>query len=112
MDRDATQRYPTALDLARDLECWLADQPVRAYREPLYVRVGRWMRQRKPLVTGVATGALLLLVALIIWRFAAYHRKGLVRQQVTDRPVGLAADGLLERNCHVCRTSMPPVWRR
>ena len=40
-------RYPTALALAEDLEHWLADEPVTAYRDPLGVRLARW---------GAATG--------------------------------------------------------
>jgi len=35
-------RYASALDLAADVEHWLADEPVSAYHEPLTVRVRRW----------------------------------------------------------------------
>jgi serine/threonine protein kinase len=38
-------RYQTALDLAAELEHWLADEPVKAYREPFFVRVSRWGRR-------------------------------------------------------------------
>jgi hypothetical protein len=30
----ASERYATALELAADVERWLADEPVTAYREP------------------------------------------------------------------------------
>jgi tetratricopeptide (TPR) repeat protein len=52
-------RYPSARALADDVERWLADEPVRAYREPLRLRLGRWARRRKPLVAGVASAVLL-----------------------------------------------------
>jgi serine/threonine-protein kinase len=52
------QRYATALELAADVEHWLADEPVSACREPAWQRLGRWGRQHKPLVAGAA--ALLL----------------------------------------------------
>jgi pentatricopeptide repeat protein len=58
-------RYATATDLAADIERWLADEPVSAFREPMGARAWRWVRRHKPLVT--AAGALLLtgLAALI-----------------------------------------------
>src|SRR5262249_38640127 len=46
------QRYATAEELASDLEQWLADEPVAAYREPAWARVSRWGRRHKSLVTG------------------------------------------------------------
>jgi serine/threonine-protein kinase len=56
-------RYGTALELAADIECWLADEPVTAYREPVAVRAGRWMRRHKP---AVAAAAAAVLVALLL----------------------------------------------
>jgi serine/threonine protein kinase/tetratricopeptide (TPR) repeat protein len=55
-------RYPSALDLAGDVEHWLADEPVTAYRDPLTVRLTRWGRRHR---TAVTTGAALLLTALV-----------------------------------------------
>src|SRR5581483_3068015 len=40
-------RYATPRLLADDLEHWLADEPVTAYREPGSARLGRWARQHK-----------------------------------------------------------------
>jgi serine/threonine protein kinase len=54
-------RYASALALAADVEHWLADEPVSAYREPAWVRMGRWARKHRTLVT---TAAAVLLVAL------------------------------------------------
>jgi tetratricopeptide (TPR) repeat protein/tRNA A-37 threonylcarbamoyl transferase component Bud32 len=51
-------RYATALDLAADLEHWLADEPVAAYQEPLVARLGRWGRRHKALVSGAAAALL------------------------------------------------------
>jgi serine/threonine-protein kinase len=54
-------RYPTALRIAEDLEHWLADEPVSAWREPWTVRARRWVGRHRTLVTsavatiGVAT---------------------------------------------------------
>jgi serine/threonine-protein kinase len=38
-------RYPSARALADDIEHFLADEPVAAYREPWRVRAGRWVRR-------------------------------------------------------------------
>src|SRR5207249_11861678 len=38
-------RYSSVNELARDVERWLADEPVGAYREPLVARAQRWMRR-------------------------------------------------------------------
>jgi serine/threonine-protein kinase len=51
-------RYLTARELAADVEHWLADEPVTAYREPLSARLRRWGRRHRTAVTSL--GVLLL----------------------------------------------------
>jgi serine/threonine-protein kinase len=55
-------RYPSAAELARDVERWLADEPVLAYPEPLPRRVQRWARRHR---TAVAASFVLLLTTLV-----------------------------------------------
>ncbi|HEV3162461.1 MAG TPA: tetratricopeptide repeat protein [Isosphaeraceae bacterium] len=55
-------RYSSPRALADDIECWMADEPVSARREPLAERSRRWMRRRR---TAVVTGAAAVLFALI-----------------------------------------------
>jgi serine/threonine-protein kinase len=57
-------RYATALELAGDVKCWLADQPVTAWREPVSVRARRWARRHRTLVTSAAAVLVLSLVGL------------------------------------------------
>jgi tetratricopeptide (TPR) repeat protein len=40
--------------LSEDIEHWLADEPVAAYREPWPDRLGRWVRKHQTLVTNAA----------------------------------------------------------
>jgi serine/threonine-protein kinase len=47
-------RYPSAADLAKDVQRYLADEPVAAYRDPLGARLGRWARRHRTLVTSTA----------------------------------------------------------
>jgi tetratricopeptide (TPR) repeat protein len=54
---DAKDRYATARALADDVERWLADEPVTAYRDPLLARAMRWARRHRTAAAGA--GALL-----------------------------------------------------
>jgi serine/threonine-protein kinase len=62
MTLSPSDRYASALDLAADVEHWLADEPVTACREPRSLRLGRWLRRHR---AGVV-GAVAALVAVII----------------------------------------------
>ena len=61
-------RYESAETLKADLERWLADEPVAAYPEMLAIRVGRWMRRHRTLVT--STSAVLVCGVLGLAGFA------------------------------------------
>jgi uncharacterized membrane protein YdfJ with MMPL/SSD domain len=66
------ERYQKASDLAGDIERYLADEPVSAYREPWTGRLGRWVRRHRTAVVS-ASVALLLVAAgavggLWIWQ--------------------------------------------
>jgi tetratricopeptide (TPR) repeat protein len=61
-------RYATALDLAADLERWLAGEPVAAWREPLWTRAIRLARRHKPAVVGsIVAVAVATLAAFAMW---------------------------------------------
>jgi hypothetical protein len=61
-------RYPSARDLKTDIEQWLADEPVRAYREPVTLRMWRWSRKNKGLVlAAVSAGFALLTLMMGTW---------------------------------------------
>ncbi|MFO0959412.1 MAG: serine/threonine-protein kinase [Isosphaeraceae bacterium] len=60
----ADERYATPRALADDVEHWLADEPVGAYREPRSVRLKRWMRKHPSRVTGVAAAGLVTILGL------------------------------------------------
>lgn len=70
MAREPKDRYPSALALATDVEHWLADEPVGAYRETFTARSARWVRKHARLATGIAATLVVGLVALgvILWQ--------------------------------------------
>jgi eukaryotic-like serine/threonine-protein kinase len=59
-----TQRYQSALALGEDIERWLADEPVSAWREPWPARGHRWIRRHQPLVVGWAAAIGVAFLAL------------------------------------------------
>ncbi len=73
------ERYATALELAKDLEHWLADEPVSCYRDPLSTRLGRLARRRRTLVTSGGVAVLLVAVSgvavLFLHQRAAFERE-------------------------------------
>jgi formylglycine-generating enzyme required for sulfatase activity len=59
-------RYASPLALADDLERWLADEPVSAYREPAAARLARWGRRHRTLVAVAAFVLLTLAGAAVV----------------------------------------------
>jgi eukaryotic-like serine/threonine-protein kinase len=65
MARDPEDRYATARALADDLERWLADEPVVAYRDPPARALSRWLaRHPLVLIRGLVAVVALLVLAL------------------------------------------------
>jgi serine/threonine protein kinase len=81
-------RYATALALAADVEHWLADEPVTAYRESISARGRRWMRRHRVLVTGLSAALLVGLVALT---------GGLIVMTSLNRQLDIANANLVEK---------------
>lgn len=60
------ERYETPLELAADIESWLADAPVSAWREPVSVRARRWVKNHQPLVVGIAASIVVAMLGSLI----------------------------------------------
>jgi tetratricopeptide (TPR) repeat protein len=70
LEKEPRRRYGSALELAEDLERFLAGEPVRARAIGRLGRLGRWCR-RKPLVASLSAGLVLALVGglgLALWK--------------------------------------------
>ena len=52
MARDPGNRYPSATDVAREVQHWVADEPVEAYPEPAPARAMRFGRRHPALMAG------------------------------------------------------------
>lgn len=70
MAKSPAERYATAAELAADLECFLADQPIRARRPTAMQQIRRWARRHRTAVlagvTVVILGVLISVAALAI----------------------------------------------
>jgi eukaryotic-like serine/threonine-protein kinase len=64
MALEPTARYGSAVAMAGDIELWLADEPVSAWREPGPDRARRWVRRHRPLMAGGAAAVGVAVVAL------------------------------------------------
>ncbi|HKB37369.1 MAG TPA: serine/threonine-protein kinase [Gemmataceae bacterium] len=64
MAREPGRRYAGALELAADIEHWLADEPVSAWREPWRQRARRWVKRHRTLVSAGAAAALVAMAGL------------------------------------------------
>lgn len=77
-------RYPTARELAADVERWLADEPVQAFPEPWTVRCRRWMKRHRTLVTtgvGILAVTVPLLIVGLFTVEGARQRESLAKEQ-------------------------------
>ena len=66
MQLDIKQRYATALEMADELENFLADAPVSSYQYSTFEKVRRYVRRNQSLFTTLFTSALVLAVASML----------------------------------------------
>jgi serine/threonine-protein kinase len=57
-------RYQSAMELGKDVQHWLADEPVSAYRDPWTVRARRWLGRHRTLVASASAAVLMAAVVL------------------------------------------------
>ena len=70
LEREPGRRYPSARELADDLDRFLAHRPIRARRPALPERVAKWAR-RRPLMAGASLAGLAAVAAAVAG--VAYH---------------------------------------
>ena len=64
MALDPQQRYQSATEIAKEIEAWMADEPVHAWREPWQIRAARWVRRNRALVVGAAAAMCVATISL------------------------------------------------
>jgi formylglycine-generating enzyme required for sulfatase activity/serine/threonine protein kinase len=96
-------RYPSCASLADDVERWLADEPVSAYREPWLTRWARWARRHKPVMAGAGALVLTALVALSVGTLLLSREQARTRQALRERALG-EVETLLDADPHAVPT--------
>jgi WD40 repeat protein/serine/threonine protein kinase len=66
MEKNPAERYATAQELAEDLERFLRDEPIRARRPSVLMRVRKWGRRHPAVMVAIAVVLLVTLVALAV----------------------------------------------
>jgi serine/threonine protein kinase/Flp pilus assembly protein TadD len=88
LSRSPQDRYASAADLAKDVERWLADEPVTAWTEPFGIRLRRWVRRHRTLVTSASLAFVLLAggaaISIYQWQSAAHEQEQLRHQHVSS----------------------------
>jgi serine/threonine-protein kinase len=74
------ERYATGRALAEDIERWMADEPVGAWREPVWRRTRRWARRNRTAVTTAAAAVLVALAGTAIVLFVQTQANRDLRQ--------------------------------
>ena len=77
MELKPDDRYASVHALAEDIEHWLADEPVSAWREPVSGRARRWARRNRAQATGLAvalSGGVIGLFTVLAVQTRAYHQ--------------------------------------
>jgi serine/threonine protein kinase/FtsZ-binding cell division protein ZapB len=96
MRRHPADRYATALELAAEVEHWLADDPVSAWREPWTWRARRWLKRHRTLATSGLTTLLATLVLLAGFLVRLNAEKD--KLAVANTALQAANENLEERN--------------
>ena len=100
MATDPATRYASAAALADDIENWLADQPLTAYRERPAERVFRWVRRHRAwAVASVAALAATAAIALVAVKVVDDQRR--VARRLAGEKTELAAAERRERELAV-----------
>jgi serine/threonine-protein kinase len=99
MATDPASRYRTPRALADDVEHWLADEPVTAWREPLLRRMRRWGRRHRLLVTGLGATLVVTVAALAVGNVLVAHERDRAERNLvfTSRVVDEMYTGLADR---------------
>ncbi|MFO1065888.1 MAG: protein kinase [Pirellulales bacterium] len=112
MAKSPSDRYESAAALGNDMERWLADEPVRAWPEPIREKLTRWVRKRQAYVVSVASTLLILtisffVVGLVLARSLKQERSArlLDRRRLYDADMTLA-----QRDWEIGRISS--YWKR
>ena len=78
-----SRRYGAPRAMADDIEHWLADEPVSAWREPARRRLRRWGRRHRLLVTSISLTLIVALAALAVGNILVARQRDRAERNLT-----------------------------
>ncbi len=75
--------YRTPRALADDVEHWLADEPVSAWREPIRRRLRRWSRRHRLLVTSLGATLVVAVAALAVGNLLVARQRDVAERNLS-----------------------------
>jgi tRNA A-37 threonylcarbamoyl transferase component Bud32 len=89
LEKKSADRYPSAEAVKQDVQRFLADEPVSAYREPVAARAARWAKRHRTLVTSLvavlAVAVPILLAAVVLLNQSEGRERAARRQEESAR---------------------------
>ncbi|MFT5326219.1 MAG: serine/threonine protein kinase/Flp pilus assembly protein TadD, partial [Planctomycetaceae bacterium] len=74
LNKKISDRYRSALDLARDVEDYLADEPVSVYEEPWYDKLRRWAKRHPTAVAAWGASFVAVILGSFAWNWVESNR--------------------------------------
>jgi serine/threonine-protein kinase len=105
------ERYATPAALAQDVERWLADEAVGAYRESWSARLSRWGRRHRSLASGGAALLLSTVVGLGLGLWAVQAEQARTAQQRDQAQANLALAQRAVDECFLTAKDHPLLQR-
>ena len=72
-------RYAKALDLAADVEAWLADEPMSVFLDPWHERFRRWRKRHRTLVFSSSVAVIVIGCGSVAWSWLESSRIEILR---------------------------------
>jgi hypothetical protein len=91
LEKDRTRRYETASGLARDVEHYLADEPVEAGPPGPRYRLGKFARKHRTALATAAAFAILLVAGVVVSTWQAVRATSAGREANRERLAALVA---------------------
>jgi eukaryotic-like serine/threonine-protein kinase len=106
LEKDRTRRYETATDMARDVQRYLADEPVEACPPSAVYRLMKFGRKFKRALATTAAFVVLLLAAVVVSAWLAVRATFAEARAGQDREAALAAQQLAEDRYQLAQESV------
>lgn len=106
MSHKKTERYTTALELAEDVERYLADEPVSPYREPIGRRLARWSRRNRGIAQWLTAAFVMAFAAAVVTLVAQYRNADELEKNRLELNQSLAESKVARENGVILATQL------